>query len=34
VLGRALTERRGRLITGLVSSVLILGLTAPQLVAG
>ena len=34
VLGRALTGRRGRLITGLVSSVLILGLTAALLVAG
>ena len=34
VLGRALTGRRGRLITGLVSSVLILGLTGALLVAG
>ena len=34
VLGRALTGRRGRLITGLVSSAVILGLTVALLLAG
>jgi len=34
VLGRTLTGRRGRLITGLVSSAVILGLTVTLLLAG